>query len=258
MKPSVRTLLAASALILVTALYLVVLTAENSRRRDLSCQGVRVHITDSARLSFVSEKDIVSYMEEYGPYVGKRVEEVDLQAVENILSLKSAILSGEAYMDRDGYINIDIVQREPAIRFQKGDYGFYADEKGFIFPLQESYTSRVPIIDGAIPLDAAGGYKGKPATEEQKLWLLRINALIAYMKETEWLERISQITVLRSGDLEMIPAQGREKFIFGAPTDIEAKFQRIRTYYEAIAPAKEEGYYGRVDVRFDKQIICKK
>ena len=27
---------------------------------------------------------------------------------------------------------------------------------------------------------------------------------------------------------------------------------------KAVAPAQEEGYYSHVDVRYDKQIICKK
>ena len=258
MKPLARKLLTLTAALLLAALYVFVLTAERSRRHALSCQGLKVTITDSARLSFVSESDIEKYMQDYGPYVGKLVEQVDLQEIESIMLCKSAILGCEAYMDRSGYLNIEVCQREPAIRFQKGEQGFYADEKGFIFPLQASYTSRVPIIDGAIPLNAGGDFKGKPGTEQEQLWLERIIALVAYMQSTGWSKRISQITVLKDGNLEMVPSEGGEKFIFGSPGGIEAKFERIRTYYEAIVPSLEKVSYKEVDVRFDKQIICKK
>ena len=53
-----------------------------------------------------------------------------------------------------------------------------------------------------------------------------------------------------------VPREGAERFIFGTPTDIEAKFGRIRTYYESIAPSRETPYK-TVDVRFDSQIICR-
>ncbi len=258
MKPFVRHILTLCAALLLAALYIFVLTAERVRQRGLSCQGLKVHITDSARLSFVSEGDIKKYMEDYGPFIGKLVDDVDLQQIETIMLDKSAILGCEAYMDRSGYLNIEIGQREPAIRFQKGEQGFYADEKGFIFPLQTSYTSRVPIIDGAVPIKAGNGFKGKPDTEKEQLWLNRIIALVAYMQTNGWSKRISQITVQPDGNLVLVPAEGKEKFIFGAPDRFEAKFDRIRTYYEAVVPSLEKISYGVVDVRFDKQIICKK
>ena len=258
MKPAVRNILTLSAAALLAALYIFVLTAERRAQHSLACQGLKVHVTDSARLSFVSGSDIEKYMQDYGPYVGKLVDQVDLQQIESIMAGKSAILGCEAYLDRKGYLNIEVQQQEPAIRFQKGEQGFYADEKGFIFPLQSSYTSRVPIIDGAIPLNAGGNFKGKPDTEKEQQWLNRIIALVAYMQETGWSKRISQITVLRDGNLVMVPAEGKEKFLFGAPSGIEAKFGRIKTYYEAVVPSLENKAYKEVDVRFDKQIIGKK
>ena len=258
MKPLVRKLLTVGAALLLAALYVFVLTAERSRQRALACQGLKVNITDSASLSFVSESDIAHYMQEYGPYVGKLVDAIDLEEIESMMVCKSAILGCEAYMDRSGYLNIDVRQREPAIRFQKGEQGFYADEKGFIFPLQSSYTSRVPIIDGAIPLNAGGNFKGKPDTEKEQQWLEGIIHLVAYMQSTGWSKRISQITVLKDGNLVMVPTEGKEKFIFGAPEGFEAKFARIKTYYEAVGPSLDKNTYSQVDVRFDKQIVCKK
>ena len=258
MKQSVRNILTLCTGALLAALYILTLTAERSHTRAQSCQGLKVSIADSASLKFVSEEDIARYMDEYGAYVGKLVEDVDLENIEEILSSKSAIRSCEAYIDRDGFIHTEIVQREPVIRFQKGALGFYADEKGFLFPLQKNYTSRVPIIDGAIPLTVDEKFKGKPASEKEELWLQEIIALTAHLQRTGWSKRISQISVLPDGNLVLIPTEGKERFLFGTPTRVDEKLLRIASYYEAVAPAHEKGYYSRVDVRFDKQIICKK
>lgn len=258
MKKTARILLGAGMALLVAALYLFVLRTERERERTHSCVGLKVQITDSAKLSFVSEKDIADYIErDYGPYIGERLSEVDLRRIENVLSERSAIRGSEAWLDRDGYIRIDVTQREPAVRFQKGGQGFYADEKGFLFPLQKNYTSRVPIIDGAIPIEVGSGHKGRPDTEQGQRWLEEIISLVTYMQRTDWSRRIAQITIRPDGNLIMIPAEGQEQFLFGTPEDPEAKFERIATYYEAVAPTREKAPYTRVDVRYDKQIICK-
>ena len=258
MKKALRHLLTLGTAAIVAALYIFVLTSERARERSRACQGLKVAIVDSSRLSFVSEKDIAVYMEEYGPYVGQLLGDVDLPRIEEILSARSAILGSECWLDRDGFIHIEVTQREPAIRFQKGDRGFYADEKGFVFPLQKNYTSRVPIIDGAVPLEIGNEFRGKPASGKEQAWLDRIIGMVAYMQKEGWSERISQITVRPDGTLVLIPAAGTEKFIFGPPTGFGAKFGRIKTYYEAIVPSLDKTVYTSVDIRYDKQIICKK
>ena len=73
-----------------------------------------------------------------------------------------------------------------------------------------------------------------------------------------WSDNISQITVLKGGDLLLVPREGRERFLFGPPTDIAAKFDRIRKYYESIAPNCDPGTYSTVNVKYDGQIICRK
>ena len=67
---------------------------------------------------------------------------------------------------------------------------------------------------------------------------------------------MGQISVRKDGNLVLVPREGSERFVFGTPTDIEAKFGRIRQYYESVAPSRETPYK-TVDVRFDGQIICR-
>ena len=78
------------------------------------------------------------------------------------------------------------------------------------------------------------------------------------MKKTPWSEKIAAIQVESSGDLVLKPKEGKEKFIFGPPVRVGEKFGLIETYYQTVEPSKDPGWYKSVDVRFRKQLVCKK
>jgi cell division protein FtsQ len=258
MKKGLRIAIIAAAACLLAFLILMIFMMNGNRKRELTCGGVNVEFADG--YNFVTPEDIEGYLDsEYGAYIGQRLDSVDLAKVEKILDNKSAILKTEAYTTPDGMLNVKVYQREPVVRFQKGGNGFYADEKGFLFPLQSNYTSQVPIIDGAVPLTFESGYKGEPVTEKEKEWLSGIIELAAHMKATKtWAENISQISVRANGDLVMVPRQGKEVFIFGPADDFEEKFSKMEKYYTSILPEKGEGFYSTVNVKYKGQIICRK
>ena len=258
MKTRVRILVTAAVLAALAALCALI-HAGTARERALhTCEGLRIEYADDYR--FVSEQDIKDYLDKYyGAYIGQRLDSIKLHKVESILDVQSAILKSEAYTTEDGMLNIRLTQREPVIRFQKGSYGFYADCNGFLFPLQENYTTPVPVMDGAVPVNSAEGFKGAPGTEAEREWLAGVISLVEYMGKTRiWAENIVQMHVEDNGDIVMIPRQGSERFIFGGPGGAKEKFDRMSDYYRYILPEKGEGYYKTVNVKYDKQIVCKK
>ncbi|MBR4756182.1 MAG: hypothetical protein IK076_04505 [Bacteroidales bacterium] len=258
MKKGLKIAIVAAAAGVLALAFFAILGMNEERQRQVTCAGVKVEFAD--KFNFVTAEDIERYLKaDYGTYIGQRLDSVDLLKVESILNGKSAILKTEAYTTPDGFLNIKVFQREPSIRFQKGENGFYADAKGSLFPLQDNYTSQVPIIDGEIPISFESGYKGEPRTEAEKEWLEKVIGMVGYIQASKtWSENISQISVRKNGDLVMVPRQGKELFIFGPPDNIEDKFSRIGKYYTAIVPDKGEGYYSTVNVKFDGQIVCRK
>ena len=245
MKKGLRIAIIAGLACALALLILMIFGMNGSRKRQLTCGGVNVEFADG--YNFVTAEDIAGYLDnEYGAYIGQRLDSVDLAKVERILDGKSAILKTEAYTTADGMLNVKVFQREPVVRFQKGDNGFYADERGFLFPLQSNYTSQVPI--------SSVGTK-----EEAVVWLKEIIDLVNFMQESKtWAENISQISVRPDGDLVMVPRQGKELFIFGQPDGFEEKFSKMGKYYTTILPQKGEGYYSTVNLKYNDQIICRK
>jgi cell division protein FtsQ len=233
--------------------------AGKESRKGLVCKGLEVAIMDSLENSFVSKKDVKKYLDkEYGRYVGKNLDSIDLVKIEKIIDGRSAVKKSQAYVTKDSLLRIEITQRKPVVRFQKKDGGFYADEDGFIFPLQASYASHVQIIDGAIPLAANSGYKGAIADPKEKEWFDRIMEIVNFIeKDRTWKDKIVQISVREDGDLILIPREGRERFLFGQPEDVEEKFSKMEKYYTHILPAKGEGHYRTVDLKYKGQIVCR-
>ena len=218
-------------------------------RSKVLCNALDVQIKDA--WEFVTEEDIRGFLDKkYGVYIGVQIDSLDLARMEHLLEEKSVVLNSEAWTTRDGTLHISIVQRAPVLRFQRGEEGFYMDRTGYVFPLHSSYTADVPLIEGGIP------ELGDGKNEEWGAGVLELTGFISGSKQ--WKERIEKISVNKSGDIELKLADAKERFIFGAPDDIRAKFGKIDKYYSHIRPSKDEGYYKSVNLKYNKQIICRK
>ncbi len=259
MKRAVKYILLGFCGLCLIACIVVAFTAGANSRKSITCTGLEVAILDSMENSFVSKGDVKGYLDrEYGKYVGEVIDSIDLTRIEDIIDGRSAVMKSQAYVTRDGKLHVDVSQRKPVVRFQKSDGGFYADAEGYIFPLQRSYASHVQIIDGNIPLAANSGYKGAIEDPKEKVWFENMMRVVNFIENSRtWKDKIVQISVDEGRDLILIPREGNEQFLFGQPVDIEDKFRKMEKYYTHIIPAKGEGYYRTVDLKYRGQIVCK-
>lgn len=259
MSKILRNIINIASAVLLTAGLTAAYFSGTSCRSPLTCKGLNVEIKDSDVNSFVSPSDIKKYLDkEYGDYIGMKLNSIDLEKVEKIIDGRSAVHKSQAYVTRNGMLNVSVTQRTPVVRFQKKDGGFYADAEGFLFPLQSSYSSRVQVIDGDIPLKANSGYKGKVENEKEKEWLDNVLNVVNFMETSKtWKDKIVQITVSEGGELTLVPREGKERFHFGQPDRIEEKFGKMEMYYSCILPEKGSDAYTSVNVEYEGQIVCK-
>lgn len=228
------------------------------QRSLIACNALSVNFMDSLR--FVSEQDIREYIAaSYGDYNGQRLDSVGLARIEEILESKSAVMNTEAWLSDDGTLHLDVTQRAPALRFQNGEKGFYVDDRGYIFPLHPSYTAPVPVVNGSIPVRMEEGYKGEAGSVEERMWIQGMLGLNGYITGSKlWKDRISGIDVRDNGDI-LLTINGRDEiFIFGDSGSTAEKFSKIGKYFDYILPDKGDGYYKTVNVKYNKQIVCRK
>ena len=259
MKRTFKTIVIAGCGALLAACMVIAFSAGANSRKSLRCTGLKVAVLDSMENSFVSRADVKGYLDkEYGKYIDEVIDSIDLTSIEEIVDGRSAVLKSQAYVTRDGVLHVDVTQRKPVVRFQKSGGGFYADAEGYIFPLQRSYASHVQVIDGNIPLAAGSGFKGAIDDPKEKEWFESMMRVVNYIEKSKvWRDKIVQISVDSGRDLILIPREGKEQFLFGQPTDIEDKFRKMEKYYTHIVPAKGEGHYKYVYLKFKGQIVCK-
>ena len=259
MKKGLRIALYAAVLAGTVVLLVFLGKGNDLQRARTACTEVEISIVDSARMSFVSEADVKAVLDkEFGAFKGKALDSLNLKKVEKALEATSAVLGCEAYVTDDGVMHVDVSQREPAVRFKTATGGYYADERGFIFPLHQNFVSDATVVEGDIPMNIPEGFKGEPASPEEAAWLHDIIGMASFINSGRtWRGAFRRIVVGKGGELVLYPVKGKEIFLFGTPDGYEAKLGRMERYYTEIAPVKEEGWYKSVDVRYDNQIICK-
>lgn len=254
---SIRFLLLTVMAVLVAGTAFLCLESGKARNQRV-CEGMRV--TFKENFNFITEDDVKEWVErEYGHYVGKRLDSLELWRIEDIVDNQAAVRKSEVFTTSDGMLNINITQREPVLKLVKSDYSFYVDGRGFIFPLQKNYDSPVPVIYGEIPITCNPGFKGKVSDPKESLWLQQTLGMMDYLSGSkQWSGYVGRISVTKTGDMVINPAEGKENVIFGAPDRCKEKLELLGRYYDTIKPAKEEGYYSTVNVKYRGQIICRK
>lgn len=233
--------------ILSAILFVVYHNTGKKHREQIVCTGIDVIVTDSLENRFVLSSDVKGFLtNEYGECIGTAIDSINLNAIENLLKSKSAILETEAYITKNGILKIEVNQRQPIVRFIGKDSGYYADRFGRAFPLQSTYASYVQTVDGDIP----------EMTDSAKI--IKIVRLVNFIEDSnDWRNKIVNISIDTTGNLTLIPRKGKEKFLFGQPDDIKNKMERMKLYYTSIIPATDSSRYTTVNVKYSGQIICK-
>lgn len=247
MSKRTRNIIIVICTILVTACISWAYVEGKASRSPLICNGIDITIADSTINSFISRHDVKQLLDkEYGQYNGSALEDIDLFRIEEILEDRSAINNAEAYVTKDGILNITVTQRRPVVRFQGAKWGYYADVEGRAFPLQSSYASYVPVVDGNIP------------SMTDSIRIIKITSLVNNLENDDlWKEKFVQIHIDDKDNIILIPREGKEKFMIGQPNNIEEKMIKMEKYYTHIVPAKGSGQYRIVDLRYDGQIVCR-
>ena len=126
----IRTFLSIGILGIILVCLAASFGVSSASRNKVVCSDVSVIVRDSAHSRFVSGDDVLEYLEKgYGKTEGIPVNNLDLKEIESVLDSQSAVLKSEAYCTGDGVLHIDITQRKPLMRFQKGSEGFFSAPK---------------------------------------------------------------------------------------------------------------------------------
>jgi len=220
------------------------------------CKSVKVTLLDSSLNKFISKDEVVGIIDRFlGPSIGKNIDSVKLSQIEALLNHRSVVKESQAFITRDGQMNIEIRQRKPVVRIEAPNGGFYIDETAYIFPLIPEHPSYVPVITGNIPENFLTDENAKDST-----------ALIDKMLEMGlflernpfWNSFVEEVFINDEGDAEIIARAGDHRIIFGDLENIPEKFDKLNSFYQYIIPKVGWDKYSCVNLKYRGQLVCTK
>ncbi len=205
---------------------------------------------------FLTKRDVSGYLTNEGadPVIGKAYTEMDLRRLETRLRRHGLVQNCQVSRDLSGNLLVTIEQPRPVARLvapgegARNVSGQYISEKGRFFPISMNYTARVPIL--------TGGY----FAVNRSLASARNQPLLTLLNQIQddpfWRAQITELSVDEQGEVTMWPQLGNHRIEFGPPTDLEAKFKKLKLFYTDVLPAKGWDRYSRVSVQYRNQIVC--
>lgn len=150
--------------LLVAAIVAVVLLAhrgaENHRATSV-VTGFSITVDGADSHSLVDEMSMHSWLYEHDVHPeGRMIDEVNLAVLESVVLEHNAVAEANAYITHDGYVSMNIVQREPIMRLKMEGYDSYVARDGHVFATMRGYAAYVPVITGNYRMVFDGAFAG--------------------------------------------------------------------------------------------------
>ena len=229
------------------------------------CKGLRIKVADQTGHYFIEPQDILNVLNSKGGKIkGSHMKDINTGLLEKIVYSNPFIGKAEVYSTIDGYVNIDVWQRDPVLRIVNHvNEHFYVDDQGVFMPVTDKYSCQVIVASGNIYDDYAEHSLAysvpfiKDSTT--KPVLIQLNEIALFLKQNEfWDAQIEQIYVNNQSEIELIPRIGDHKILIGSTEGFEEKMENLFIFYQE--GLKKAGWekYSHINLKYRDQVICSK
>ena len=232
---------------------IVLFGAAMIKKNNKTCADLKIEITGAEEHLFIDEKDVKELITKNADLADKKVNEIDLKAIETELEKTAWVKNAELFFDNKQVLQVKIEERQPIARvFTMQGSSFYLDSAGIRLPLSDKMSARVTMFTN-FPND-----KLVMASSDSAL-LKGIVKLGNYISaDSFWRAQIEQVAITPQGTFEMIPTVGDQTILFGNADNMEDKFLNLYTFYKKAWLQYGMNSYEKLDVRFKNQVVAVK
>ncbi len=224
------------------------------KKSTTTCKEVKVILPGNQFFLERAEVDQI-LASKNGLLVGRRLDNIDLQRLENRLKANPFVEYANVFADMNGTIQAEIVQRTPVLRvFNMAGQSYYVDQKGFKIPVSNHFTANVIAVNG----DIKEGFSGKVDTVRTQLVKDLYQLANFISKDSVWNNLFVQFYVNEKNDIELIPRVGKHTIILGDASDLKDKFRRLMVFYKKAIPHVGWDAYSIINLKFSGQVVCLK
>jgi cell division protein FtsQ len=245
---------------------LVVLLGFSDKEQQMQkCKGLKVVVADNSGNYFIEPRDIVELLNtSAGKVKNREMMDINLSLLEKTVYTNPFIAKAEVYTTIDGFVNINVWQRNPVLRIVNFDNEhYYIDDDGGFMPVTDKFTSMVPIATGYIfdkfaqrNLDFAVPFLGDSTS---KPMLVQLNEISQFLLHNEfWDAQIEQIYVNENHEIELIPRVGNHSILIGSSENLELKMNNLYIFYTQGINKKGWENYSSINLKYNNQVICTK
>jgi cell division protein FtsQ len=236
--------------------------------RDVVVNGLNISIHNNEENLFLSERDIKSFLEERNEnLVSSTYKNISIPQVERALNSHPAIENAEVSADLNGEVKIDVKQRTPVCRVVNLDgESYYIDSQSKLMPLNDNYSARVIVVNGFITEPYARRYQysvkqiaGNKLFSEVSV-LDDVLAVVEHIHADSVLASlIHQVYVNEEKELELFPAVGNHKIVFGNTDHLAEKFNKLKLFYtQGLNKADSWNKYSTINLKYKNLVVCTK
>jgi len=228
----------------IAAWFVVILGFVSSESKQVLCNRIDVHLSDTLLHHFVTPSDVRKILEGEDMYLqGYPLDEIDTRKLESLLEKNAYIKNAEVSTDISGRLEVNVEQRVPLIRIMpEGTRGFYLDTEGEILPLSPHYTPLILLVSGNVH---------DPGPEIIKFCTHLLDHPL-------WKEQIVQVYVNRRGEFELIPRVGAHHILMGDLDHWGIKLRNLELLYRQGLSEHGWNTYGTINLKYTNQVICTK
>jgi cell division protein FtsQ len=221
------------------------------KKSEVVCKDVKVYIPGNQYFIDRDEVDNILQIHSHA-LIGRRMESINIHALQNKLKANPFIEFAKVYADMDGVINVEISQRQPILRIMnRFDQDFYVDQHGLKIPLSANFTARVLVANGNI--DEL--FANRVDTLHTPIALELFKTADYIRKDSLWDAQIAQIYVNNNHEIELIPRVGNNRILLGNSDSLETKFRNLLVFYKKALPRVGWDAYKVINIKYANQVI---
>ena len=229
---------------------IVLFGAAMIKKNNRTCVDLKIEITGAEEHLFIDEKDVKDLITKNADLADKKVNEIDLKAIEKELEKTAWVKNAELFFDNKQVMQVRIEERQPIARvFTLKGNSFYLDSSGVRLPLSDKLSARVPMFTN-FPKDSMA------MNASDSILLKGVVKMGNYISaDSFWRAQIEQVSITPQATFELTPAVGDQTIIFGNADNLQDKFLNLYTFYKKAWLQNGMNSYEKLDVRFKNQVV---
>jgi cell division protein FtsQ len=262
----IRKIIHITLIVVLLASTMVLLGFATRNNQLATCDRVSIYIDQQYGNRFIEASDIETTINErIGDLVGKPLEHGSLNKIKQLVEGNPYVSRAAIYRSIEGDLHIRVKQQQPLIRIiNNKNQSYYISQTGKLLPVSRKYSARVMVATGNIQ----AGYSqttdltktddpGSNTPGEQQLRDLFLLAK-TIDQSPFWRSMIDQIYITHNRQFELTPMNGAHIIEFGGLEDMEEKFAKLKLFYYVGLREVGWNYYNRINLKYDRQVVCSK